>query len=86
MKATLEFIQETKDVEYLQRFGNLIINDIEVFEDRVKRSELSTSTKRILILESTNANTPYDEYIVNRRKYLLRLKEAYINRLIELQK
>ena len=86
MDETILNIRETKDVEYLNEYGKFIQMSIENWYNRLKDSELNITIKNSLIKESNMNNTPYEEYIFNKSKYLLEIKEAYINRLIELQK
>ena len=86
MDDTIITIKETTDMEYLAGIERFIYMSIENWHKRLKEAELNVSIKNLLIKESNLHSTPYDEYITNKSKYLLEVKEAYINRLIELKK
>ena len=85
MKTTISYINKVEDIEILKDMERFIIMDIENFENRILEADTDTLAKRILIMEAKMHEIPYNEYITKKRSYLKKVREAYINRVIELQ-
>ena len=86
MKTTISFINKTEDIEALKDMERFIIMDIENFENRILEADKDMFAKKMLVMEAKMHEIPYNEYITKKRSYLKKVREAYINRVIELQK
>jgi len=82
---TIETIKESKDIDYLYKLENIILNDISIFEEYIKKGN-SVYAKKLAKEANSFGLKSLDEYLNFKKIYLLTIKEACINRIIELNK
>ena len=82
--AVIDCINKTNSIDELRRYEKIINMDIENWKNDVKEAENDIIIRNRISRQAKNLNLTYKGYVKDQSLHLLKVRESYINRLIEL--
>ena len=84
--AVIDYINKTNDIDELVKYEKSINMYIENWNNEIKEAEKDMDVRNNICNRAKTLNLTYKGYIKDQSLHLLKVREVYINRLIELKK